>query len=257
MRIILLAIGTTLLALLTGLSLYRSGAIQLNRPTPERYRVIGIDVSHHQGPIDWATLSSAGIHFAFIKATEGRDFVDPQFRYNWREANAVGIPRGAYHFFSFCSSGRAQAEHFLSVVPPDTRALPPVADVEFTGNCQSWSDLQAVASELEIFLALLEAAWSLKPILYVTSDSFHRVLGGQSSGHPIWIRHVFSEPQPGAFSDWSLWQFSDNSRLPGISGPVDRNALRPGLSLTDLAIPPTRNTSPPSPPGATRKEISP
>src|SRR5262249_10226101 len=57
----------------------------------------GVDVSAHQGPIDWRTLS-ANARFAYIKATEGADYVDPRFAFNWREAARVGMPHGAYHY---------------------------------------------------------------------------------------------------------------------------------------------------------------
>ena len=222
---------------LLGVGLYRAGAIQFNRPLPATYPITGIDVSHHQGAIDWQLVATSSTHFAFVKATEGRDYTDPRFESNWRGAKAASIPRGAYHFFTFCSPGLAQAEHFLSVVPPSADALPPVADVEFVGNCRSWSSLPDVAVELGVFLEAVERAWKLKPILYVTPDSLERVVGERFRAHPIWIRSVFSEPDHRAYRGWYLWQFSDNSRVPGISGAVDRNALRPGLSLQQLRVP--------------------
>ena len=117
------------------------------------------------------------------------------------------------------------------MVPPQANALPPVADVEFGGNCTSYGDLAQVGQELEEFLATVEAAWGRRPLLYLTPTS--AFFGEQLPGVPVWIRNVFWEP---SLSDrgWLIWQFSDNSRVPGIAGLVDRNALRPGLSLADL-----------------------
>ncbi len=63
----------------------------------ERY---GIDVSGHQGLIDWRAVAADDIDFAYIKASEGGDFVDDMFARNWREAAAAGVDRGAYHFFT-------------------------------------------------------------------------------------------------------------------------------------------------------------
>jgi lysozyme len=240
MRMLLTAICCILLGY-AGLSLYRMGVIQFNDLEPNRFPVIGIDVSHHQGPIDWHAVAAAGIAFSYIKSTEGRDFLDPQFTINWTATMEAGVPRGAYHFFTFCSPGAAQAEHFLSVVPPSPEALTPVADIEFVGNCTAYTDLLTVRDELRIFLAAVEQAWGRKPILYLTPDSLDRVPGSELTGYPVWIRSVFSEPDPDAYRGWLLWQFSDNSRVPGISGPVDRNALRPGLSLNSLGWP--RNTA--------------
>jgi lysozyme len=230
------AVGTLIGGLV--LCLYRMGAIQLNHPDPVRYPVLGIDVSHHQGEIDWPTVASAGVSFSYIKSTEGRDFVDPLFETNWNASREAGVPRGAYHFFTFCSPGSAQAEHFLRVVPPSEDALTPVADVEFAGNCTGYSDLLEVRRELRSFLETVERAWGRKPILYLTPDSLERVLGTDLADYPVWIRSVFFEPSPRSYRGWLLWQFSGNDRIPGVEGPIDRNALRPGHSLRVLGGPP-------------------
>tara|TARA_B100000683_G_C12168523_1_gene423236 strand:+ start:363 stop:605 length:243 start_codon:yes stop_codon:yes gene_type:complete len=62
-------------------------------------RLFGIDVSHHQGAIDWAKVKAAGVHYCFMKSTEGSTFKDKRFDFNWNQAKAHGIIRGAYHFF--------------------------------------------------------------------------------------------------------------------------------------------------------------
>src|SRR5262245_12494312 len=77
-------------------------------PDLARFPVHGIDVSHHQGAIDWAQVKASGQTFAFIKATEGADFRDKRFSENWRQARAEGLVTGAYHYFTFCSPGVAQ-----------------------------------------------------------------------------------------------------------------------------------------------------
>ena len=111
----------------------------------ERY---GIDVSAHQGTIDWGRVSRDRISFAYIKASEGRDFTDRFFARNWSEAGQAGLDRGAYHFFTLCSPGRDQARHFLSVAPPHSGpgVLAPAVDLELVGNCSrrpARADLQA------------------------------------------------------------------------------------------------------------------
>jgi len=216
---------------------YRSGTLQFNRPSPARYPITGLDVSHHQGDVDWSEVASAGASFAFIKASEGGDFVDAKFDRNWRSARAAGLAAGPYHFFTFCSAGVQQAEHFLKTAPPSEDSLPPVVDVEFVGNCRTWTDLVSVRTELARFIAEVERAWGIRPILYTTPDALERVVGDVCSDCPIWIRSVFWEPAPEAYRRWRIWQFSDNSRFLGIQGPVDRNALRPGSTLKDLRVP--------------------
>ena len=93
--------------------------------------VRGIDVSHHQGVIDWGPVAAQGIQFAFIKATEGARYKDPRFAANWAATQHAGIVRGAYHYLRPELDGRQQARHFLDVVGRLERGdLPPVLDVE-------------------------------------------------------------------------------------------------------------------------------
>lgn len=91
----------------------------------------GIDVSHHQGDIDWQRVAADDVAFAIIKATEGGDHIDDAFATNLSEARAAGLVVGAYHFFTFCRPGADQAKNFLAVVPRGEPMLPPVVDIEF------------------------------------------------------------------------------------------------------------------------------
>lgn len=99
---------------------------------PEGYEIHGIDISHHQGEIDWEVLRNNGmidkypVRFVMIKATEGASNLDRRFKENFHQAREYGFVRGAYHFWSTTSSGRAQAEYFLSNVQLEEGDLPPV-----------------------------------------------------------------------------------------------------------------------------------
>ena len=93
-------------------TLLYNGIIQINGISAGKYPVRGVDVSAYQGDIDWDILSSQNIQFAFIKATEGSDFVDEHFKENWEKARTTELKVGAYHFFSFESPGKTQAENF-------------------------------------------------------------------------------------------------------------------------------------------------
>jgi lysozyme len=196
----------------------RAACIRLHLRAAERYPVRGIDVSNHQGPIDWSRVRAGGIAFALIKATEGSDFRDQRFAENWRESARAGIARAAYHYFTFCSDGAAQAIHFLSVVPPEPDVLPPAVDVEYAGNCKSPPGVERIRAELRVFLERIESAWSRKPILYVTRQSRWRIVDGHIEGYPLWIRSVWWPLRRGS---WLLWQYSDTGRVDGIRGPVD------------------------------------
>ena len=94
------------LLLITGaFLLYHWGILQFNHPDAETYPVQGIDVSTYQGTIDWPVLASNDLTFAFIKATEGSSFQDEKFKYNWENAGKTHLKVGAYHFFSYETSG--------------------------------------------------------------------------------------------------------------------------------------------------------
>ena len=95
----------------------------------EEYDVHGIDVSHYQSRINWDTIATQDISFAFVKASEGATYNDSLFCNNWGEMKRVGILRGAYHFFRPTIPADIQAENFTSLVEMEWGDLPPVLDV--------------------------------------------------------------------------------------------------------------------------------
>ncbi len=216
-----------ILAVLVGVAwaFLSSETILFNEPSPERFPVRGIDVSHHQGEIDWTAVVGAEIAFSFIKATEGADHHDPRFEENWRGAGAARLGRGAYHYFTFCTAGTAQAEHFLRVLPSDAPALPATVDVEFSGNCSNAPADGQVRTELADFLELVEAATGRKAILYVTRKAYRRIVSGRFNDNPIWLRNTFWEPSLGNRATWAFWQHTDRGEVPGIKGAVDLNVF--------------------------------
>ncbi|TIW16993.1 MAG: muramidase, partial [Mesorhizobium sp.] len=104
--------------------------INFGRSSPRHLAVHGVDVSRWQGNINWQKLRAQGANFAYIKATDGGDHLDPMFMKNWRGADAAGLKRGAYHFFYWCRTAGEQADWFIRNVPRVEGALPPVIDVE-------------------------------------------------------------------------------------------------------------------------------
>ena len=196
-------------------------------PTRSSFPIQGIDVSSHQGRIDWAALKKQNVDFAYIKATEGGDFRDKRFIENWNESNRAGIRRGAYHFFTLCRPGKDQAANFLSVVPPDAAALPPAVDLEFLGNCRTVNRMNPaqLRRELQIFLTLVEGR-SGKPALLYLTEEFDGAYGVSAAfDRPLWLRRVVLKPNFGS-RPWALWQASNFRRLDGINGRVDWNVAR-------------------------------
>ena len=132
------------------------------------YDVVGIDVSHHQGRIDWPSVAAGGTAFAYVKATEGGTFVDPSFAENWRGARAAGLPTGAYHFFTLCKSGSDQAVNYIATVPKVAGSLPPAIDAEHMGPCTGASASHDPAHEITVLLEALAAHYGCQPIIYTT-----------------------------------------------------------------------------------------
>jgi lysozyme len=218
-----------------GILLFVTGYLRLHYPSRSRYPVRGIDVSHHQGEIDWQRVRDSGVSFAYIKATEGKDFNDTRFQQNWEDARQAEIPRGAYHFFTFCSPGDLQAEHFLRVVPPGGGTLPLAVDVEFAGNCKSWTTIGAIRHELSVFLQRLDAAGVGPPVLYVTRESYRRIVADRFPSSRLWIRGVFFRPSLEADHDWVFWQYADRGKVSGVEGFVDLNVFK-GAAADAAAI---------------------
>lgn len=210
---------------------YQSEMARFNPPSLADYPIQGIDVSHHQGDIDWSRLAVLpNVRFAIMKATEGGDFRDRKFAENWRRAGEAGIVRGAYHFFTFCRPGPDQAQNVLATVPPDPAALPLAVDIEFHGNCGKVPTVDELADELNAFMDGIKATFPGKPIFYVTQDVYDRYLKGNENrfpAHYLWLRSIAREPNRRDCGRWSIWQFADNGVLEGIQGPVDLNALCP------------------------------
>jgi lysozyme len=191
--------------------------------------VQGIDVSYYQGDIDWQKVGDAGIHFAYIKATEGGDRLDPKFLDNWHAAKQAGVARGAYHFMYWCRPARDQALWFKSQVPEDGDALPPVLDVEWNSHsptCPQRIARDAAIAKIKVMLEAMEAHSGKRPIIY-TDPKFHReVLEGEFTDHDFWLRSVAAKPEKKYRArDWAIWQFTTTGRVHGVSGPVDRNSF--------------------------------
>jgi lysozyme len=193
------------------------------RPALHTGESYGIDVSAHQGEIDWPAVAADDIEFAYLKATEGADFTDRRFAANWDGVERAGLRRGAYHFYSLCSSGAAQARHFLSVVAPDPSVLPPAVDLELAGNCRSRPPPEELRHELGVFLTTLESAWGRQILLYLGADFEARYRIRDHVDRSLWQRNFLRRP---AGDGWLIWQVSGLSRVDGVRGRVDLDVGR-------------------------------
>jgi lysozyme len=196
-----------------------------------RMPVQGIDVSSHQGDIDWAAVQRAGISFAYLKTTEGGDFADAKFLDNWHDAAAAGVRRGAYHFMYWCRRADQQALFFMVNVPNDADALPPVLDLEWnhdSPSCPVRLSREKALPMIRTVLTAMEARTGKRPIIYTDANFYRDILADSPfRNYPFWLRSTASPPEnlyPG--QPWTFWQFTATGRVPGILGDVDRNVFR-------------------------------
>lgn len=202
------------------------GVIRFNYPSFEQHPIQGVDVSHHQGKIDWNLLKGTSVRFAYIKASEGATFKDSAFRANWAGALSAGIVPGAYHFFTLCKAGAEQAANFLAVLPvPLEPSLPPAVDLEFLGNCAQRPSPAAFRQELQNFLKAVETERGCRLVLYVTQEFYAPYVEGYFEDNPLWVRDVFKRPVLRSGREWRLWQYANRGRLPGVSTFVDLNVF--------------------------------
>lgn len=224
----LLLFSLITIGVVTHLILLFCGIIHINNPDSEKYPIVGVDVSSYQGTIDWETLASQNIRFAFIKATEGSSFVDSYFEKNWSDASETTLRVGAYHFFSFESSGDTQANLFCSTVTYVDNMLPPVIDVEYYGKYKSEKDISIfdVKNELRVLVDRITASYGMNPIIYASKETYDTIIKEDFNNCDLWIRSVYSEVRGDI--DWDFWQYSDRHILHGYSGEerfIDMNVF--------------------------------
>jgi lysozyme len=202
--------------------------INFGKVTPRHYAVHGVDVSRWQGNIDWPKLRTQGANFAYIKATDGGDHLDPMFKTNWRKANEAGIKRGAYHFFYWCRRASEQADWFIRNVPRDPDALPPVIDVEWNGDsaCKRRPSRADVLEKMQVFMDKLERHYGQRPVIYTAPDFYKDNLVDAFENYPFWLRAVAQHPSkvyPGR--KWVFWQYSGSGLSQGVSEKIDLNVF--------------------------------
>ncbi len=186
---------------------------------------LGCDLSHHNPSVDFGTLKGGGVEFVGLKATEGIGFVDPTFADRRARAALVGFHRVLlYHFVRPQADAKLQALHFARVVgrlAPHERL---VLDVEGPG----WEDLDEPAALVAEIVFHLKTALGLRAadVMLYLSPRWARGAFGAALGSltfmPLWAARYGAAP--GDVSPWpqaTVWQFTQEGRVPGASGPVD------------------------------------
>jgi lysozyme len=196
------------------------------RPDPARYPIQGIDVSEEQGAIDWNTVAAHGADFAYIRATAGAGQRDNRFGDNWRAAAAAGMRRGAFHAWSFCAGGVAQADNFVTTVPRVSDALPATLVIAFAPDCDARPTRAALVAQLVRFLSIAETHTGEPMLLKISKPVARAYQLGTILHRPLWEVRNFAAPNYAA-RPWRMWQASDMRRIDGIDGPVHWDVVAP------------------------------
>jgi lysozyme len=191
---------------------------------PRGERVRGVDVSYHQGRIDWEKARAHGVSFAYVRAADGAGFADPAFVENWEGARAAGVIRGAYQFFRPAQDPGAQAEVMLGALRARGGLrrgdLPPALDIEVSDGVPR----ERLKARALAWLARVEAATGRAPVIY-TAPGFWDDLGEDPAfaRYTLWVAHweTTCPTLPGGFGRWRFWQDASDGAVPGIEGPVD------------------------------------
>jgi lysozyme len=195
---------------------------------PPNYPLLGIDISHHQGDINFeetAKLNSGrdSIQFVYIKASEGRNFADDKSEQNALGCAENNLKYGFYHFFHGSLSAQQQALFFCEQIKSHSFDLIPVIDVEISGGLQP---LVLVDSVL-VFMDKVEEILEVRPMIY-TYISFYADYFEQSkaSNELFWLA-AYNQKNPYMQKENVLiWQFTEKATVDGIASKVDLNVAK-------------------------------
>lgn len=201
-------------------------------------KIIGIDVSEHNGALDWAKIKAAGIGFAIIRTGYGVSHVDNYFTRNMEGALAQGIPIGVYHFsYALNATGAAnEAAFVLKLLQPykDQLTLPIFYDfeydtVDYARKCGVTLGKESFNSHTTAFCEAVKSA-GYTPGTYYNLDYLRRYVDiDRVGGYVQWYAQYASTAST---SGWGLWQYSSSYTIPGCSGRFDANVLGDASLLT-------------------------
>ncbi|MGW0520735.1 lysozyme [Crossiella sp. NPDC003009] len=201
---------------------------------------LGLDVSGHQGEVNWAEVKRKGATFAYVKATEGTGFKNPRFAQQYQGSYDVGLIRGSYHFaLPDRSSGAAQANYFLGNGggwSGDGRTLPGALDIEYNPYgpaCYGKSPADMVAWIRDFSQTYAQRA-KRHPTIYTTTNWWKTCTGNSAEfgkTNPLWLARYADAPgeRPAGWDWHTFWQYNDKGTFPG-----DQNEFNGSLERLQL-----------------------
>lgn len=196
------------------------------RPSPDTYKLQGVDLPANPPPIEWGSVRAAGADFAYLVATSGARDRDDRFEANWQALPEAGLRRGAVHLYSFCEDGTAQADAFNATVPRAADALPPAIDLDMREGCDPPAPGPAVTEGVRAFVQRVETHMGKPVILRLSRAAEGRYALSTALDRPLWLTGNLFRPGY-APRPWRLWRASDRRRIDGVEGPMDWDVVAP------------------------------
>jgi GH25 family lysozyme M1 (1,4-beta-N-acetylmuramidase) len=239
------------LGLLASLAIALTALLAASASDAATARAKGLDVSNWNGTIKWAKVAHAGYRFAFGKATEGTSYTDKTYMTNRNGSEGAGLVFGAYHFArpagknlaGATASAIRQANHFLAVAGPQPGELPPVLDLEATGNLPK----QRLLAWTLAWLGQITARTGVEPFVYTSPLFWKGHLGDSTAaaaaGTGLWIAHWTSRTSPLVPAQnwngngWRFWQWTNCIAVPGVQHCSDGDRMN-GSRLASVTIQP-------------------
>jgi len=195
----------------------------------------GIDISNHNGNIDFNQVKNDGVELVYIKATEGTTFKDPILEQHYQGAKSVGLSTGFYHFLVGTSEPETQAENFYENIKHKENNLKPCLDIETNG----FNVMDYALRFIEKFKQLSNLPLSIYASPYFINDNLDERL----SSYSLWVAH-YGVDNP---MDNNVWggiyaghQYTDSGSVLGINGNVDINnfndSILTGASIGNLNV---------------------
>ncbi len=201
-------------------------------------KMIGIDVSEHNGSLNWATIKKAGISFAIVRTGYGTGYTDAYFKRNIEGALAQGLRVGVYHFsYALNPAGaKKEAAFVLKLLQPYSAKITLPVFFDFEYDSVSYAKKQGVTLGKESFNAhavafceTIRAAGYTPGVYYNLDYARNYVDKSRLGGYAQWYAQYAATA---SISGWDLWQYSSSHTIPGCSGRFDINVLANSGSIT-------------------------
>ncbi|GAA3375507.1 lysozyme [Streptomyces sannanensis] len=197
----------------------------------------GVDVSGHQGNVNWSSLWTGGVKWAYVKATEGTYFTNPYFAQQYNGSYNIGMIRGAYHFATpDTTSGATQANYFVDHGggwSRDGKTLPGTLDIEWNpyGAACYGKTQSAMVTWIRDFLNQYKARTGRDAVIYTATSWWKQCTGnygGFAVNNPLWIARYDTVPGelPAGWGYYTMWQYTSSGPVVGdrdkFNGAYDR-----------------------------------